>query len=331
MMDYSIPETVAQIINELDRGNSVSITSFAQQIGANKEALRKRFKSVVDRYYSEYVYYDKHAQLWLPRNKDFLARSFIDAEEAVILDGIQNKANHYGANLERRVHLIVNNYTKRRYYGVLHAKSIEDVEPMLDNFSVIQHAIKSSRMIEIDYQKPKRELNTKTILPIRIANMEYYWYLIGEESEDGIKVIKYFTARNIVNVRLLSDEFNNLAYKHLLGRVRNVEKGMNAFYEPFLVPIKIEVLIPEWFSGYIKSAPFFSLWNDTGRIKEIEDALYYIYTIDSTHPKYMDVIPTILKYMPNVVVVNNEANKRLIEMMKEASTMYAKILAASIN
>lgn len=331
MTDYSIPETVARMINELDRGNSVSIASFAQQISANKEALRKRFKSIVDRYYSEYVYYDKRAQLWLPRNKDFLARSFIDAEEAVILDGIQNNANHYGANLERRVHLIVNNYTRRRYYGILHAKNIEDAEPMLDYFAAIQHAIKNSRMIEIDYQKPKSELKTKTILPIRIANMEYYWYLIAEECENGIKLIKYFTARNIVDVRLLSDEFDNSAYKHLLGRVRNVEKGMNAFYEPFLAPTKIEVLIPEWFSGYIKSAPFFSLWNDTGRIKSIECNSYYIYTIDSTHPEYMDVIPTILKYMPNVVVVNNEVNKRLIEKMKESSIMYAKILAASTN
>lgn len=331
MTDYSIPETVARMINELDRGNSVSIASFAQQISANKEALRKRFKSIVDRYYSEYVYYDKRAQLWFPRSKDFLARSFIDAEEAVILDGIQNNANHYGANLERRVHLIVNNYTRRRYYGILHAKNIEDAEPMLNNFSVIQHAIKSSRMIEVDYQKPKSKLKTKTILPIRIANMEYYWYLIGEECEDGVKAIKYFTARNIVDVRLSSDEFDNASYKYLLGRVRNVEKGMNAFYEPYLESKKIEVLIPEWFAGYIESAPFFSLWNDTGRVKNIEDALYYIYTIDSTHPDYMDVIPTILKYMPNVIVVNNEENKKLIEKMKEASIMYAKILAASIN
>ena len=318
-------EIVVTMIEEISRGNSINIQSFAVTYDLKKETLSRHFREVVKKYYKEYIFYNESDKCWFSHKKNFLNESFITPEEAVILSGILSNPDRFGVGLNKKLHYIVNNYVRRRHLSLLQPETIEDYEDKLPLFAIFERAIRSKLMIEISYLK-NESLKTRILLPLRIINMEYYWYFIGEiENSKGEKTIRYFTASKVSNINITEVLYDESNYKKLLHSIKDIDKGMNAYYKPYQHVVKHDVMIEPSFEKYIKRAPYFSIWNKTSRTKKIGEKIYSIYTIDSTDNEYRDIIPTIQKYMPSVVVCNNKANEKLIATMRKRSEDYFAI------
>jgi predicted DNA-binding transcriptional regulator YafY len=159
--------------------------------------------------------------------------------------------------------------------------------------------------------------------------MEYYWYIVGEIEEGIEKEIRYFRMKRIVKVEILDEYFEYSEFRALYHTIKDVNKGMNAFYQPYKKSRKIKVIMPEWFEEHIKEVPYFNTWEKTGEVKIIEKARFLSYTIISTDEEYRDIIPAIQKYMPHIVVCNNKENQELIELMRIRSQKYARIFEGS--
>ncbi|UFS62745.1 WYL domain-containing protein [Sulfurimonas sp. HSL-3221] len=328
-MKYKAQEVVVIILNELSRSQSVVLSSFADFYDVNELTLARNFRDVRDHFYSDDIEYVRKEKLWIAKRPRFLDDSFIKAEEAVVLTGILKNSSHFGHSLSQQVGLIVNYYKKRRYYNLLQPDTIEDAEPMKSFFATVEMAIRAGQYINLHYRK-NGEIKQREVLPIRIANMEYYWYLIGEFKTDSGKEIRYLAFRKIEKIEPINSYAKYSVLRELRHQVKDSNKGMNAFYKPYQKHKKVKVMIPEHFEEYIKSTPYFSTWKRATGSKIIEDKKYIFYNIITTDgDEYRDIIPTIQKYMPDVVVCNNDENQELIRIMRERSLMYAKLLEES--
>lgn len=328
--DYKAEEVVCFTLKELSKGNSVCIGSFSEFYGVSKETLRKRFREVVGRYYKDDVYYDSSSKCWYANRSNFLETSFIQPEEAVILNGILRNSDHFGSGLSSKVHLMVNHYIKRGHLASLQPEIIENIEHMREHFALLENAIKNRRKVILHYVNSDVK-KSKIFLPLRIVNMEYYWYAVGEIETEDIKEIRYFRIKKIIEIETLDKYVTYSEFRTLYNKVKNIDKGMNAFYQPYKETKKIRVIIPEWFEEHIHDIPYFNTWENLGKAKKIEGTQYLTYHVISTDEEYRDIIPTIQKYMPHIVICNNEENEEIIKIMRQRSEEYARIFESSVN
>lgn len=326
--EYKAEEVVVFILKELSKKNPVSLSSFASHYMVSKASLARRFSEVVDRFYKDDVYYDERDKCWFAKQRNFLEMSFLQPEEAVILNGILRNSDHFGMGLSQKVHMLINYYIKRGYLASLQPEMIEEIEPMQKFFALFESAIKSRRKVQLYYIKEGVE-KSKKLLPLRLVNMEYYWYIVGEIEEGLEKEIRYFRMKKIVKVEILDEYFEYSEFRALYHTIKDANKGMNAFYQPYKKSRKIKVIMPEWFEEHIRDVPYFNTWEKTGEVKILEEERFLSYTIISTDEEYRDVIPAIQKYMPHIVVCNNKENQELIELMRIRSQMYARIFEGS--
>lgn len=328
MSTLKAEEVVPIILYELSRGNTVSLSSFSESYRVPKPTLKRRFNEIVSRYYIDDIYYDTKDKLWKAKEINFLESSPVQPEEATIFNGILRNSDHFGEKLSKKVHMIVNRYIKRGYLASLRTETVEDLDQMKEVFISLENAMRNRRIVNLHYVK-NGENKFKKFLPLRIINLEYYWYVVGEIDVEGEKEIRHFRMKRITNIEPLDEYVDRTTFKSLYIKVRNTDKGMNAFYKPHNPVKKVRVIIPEWFEEHIQDIPYFSTWEKTNGFTDIEGIRYYTYEIQSTDEEYRDIIPTIQKYLPDIIVCDIERNREVIELMRQRSEKYANIFAVS--
>lgn len=321
-------EVIPEILTLLSNGHYISLASFSESYSVPKDTLRRRFKDVVDRFYEDDISYSESDKCWYANNPNFLDASPLHPEEAVILCGILRSKDHYGLNLSRRVHLMVNKYIKRGQLATLMPETIEDIRDMEGIFILLENSIRSKKKVILHYKKNGQD-KTKKFLPLKIMAIEYYWYVVGQIDMDGEKEMRNFRLSRITQVEILEEFASDSEFRTLTQRIRKADRGMNAYYKPYEAVRKIQVMMPDWFEQHVQDIPYFTTWKRTGGFTQINGTCYMYYEIDSTDDEYRDVIPMIQKYMPEIIVRNTEKNQDLIYLMKERSEKYALLFNAS--
>ncbi len=77
---------------------------------------------------------------------------------------------------------------------------------------------------------------------------------------------------------------------------------LNAFFVPKNPLIPVVLLVKKDFAEYINRSPFFSGWQPIDTPEIIKGQTYIKYTTGVTEPGFREIIPTILKYIPNILV-----------------------------
>ncbi len=192
-------------------------------------------------------------------------------------------------------------------------------------FAQIKYAIENNK--EISFSIPKYNTNY-IVVRYKIINLEFYWYFLGYEKSNtsGTKsnIVKTYTIKLIKELTVRDEEdtydFSN-AEKRLVH-------AMNAFFSITGEAKIIEVLIIDWFIPYIKRAKYFSGWRPTGAIDTIDNQDYYVYEIESTHKKFLDVIPTILMYTPKILIRDNDdITKEIFSHLEQFANLHNKIIS----
>lgn len=317
-------EVIARIIRKIS-DNPVGVRLSAEVDQKNLSVLRRRFREVVDKFYRAEIFYDEKDYHWKSLRPKFLEGMLLPPEEAVILAGFRRNAYHYGYSLKDTVHSIVNSYSKRRHLKLLQKDFIErSDEKMMDMFARIKSAERQGLYLRILYRDAWR-----TVIPLQIVNLEYYWYLIAEE-QNGEWGIHPFAIARIDAAVILDSPYDRRRKRRLMHKIKGVENGMNAFYKPYERPgHAVEVLVVAWFETYLQRSPYFALWVPTHENIKINDEVYCVYTVTSCDEKFRDIIPTIQKYMPYVVVRDVPGNQGVIDALREASETYAALFEKS--
>ena len=78
--------------------------------------------------------------------------------------------------------------------------------------------------------------------------------------------------------------------------------AMNAFVD-YQAPVKIvELFVSSKICDHIEKASFFSAWKKLNQKITINSIEYIKFEVKTTNPDFDDIVPTILKYMPNIII-----------------------------
>lgn len=335
-LDWKADEIIVEILNNMSSGSPIPLSMYAKpHSNINRETLVKHIKRVRNLFNTDIVY-DKRSKTWKAGRQNFLDDFPLSVEEAVVLTGIKNNSLHYGNTLHKTVLEIAGFFQEWKHASMFQNSAIEDYKKFISKIKLIETAMARGQHVRIVYQKNQGATEERIVVPVRVANIEYYWYFIAiEKGKTTLDDIRKYAFHNIVDLDLNELVYNPKLQAHMRTKVKNIHLGMNAYYKPYNAIKTITLLVPEHFIHFIERSPYFTLW----KIKKNEpsvvikaalgeegfeqDIHYKKVSVPSTDDEYRDIIPSIQKYMPMLIVPDLPENKELILQLRQGSENYA--------
>lgn len=308
-MSKKIEELLPDLLRNLSRGIAVSAKEVSEQNNISQSSIRSHLRDLEKNFYKHCYRYDGSTKKWVVVEMGFLNRELLKPEEVVVLNGIYRNKDRLGSSLSLWHTKIVDSYLKRAKSYIFKQHKAEDItEDMEQIFAIVKNAINDRKKLQLNYGK------VRTVSPYRIVYIEYYWYLICfEESENG-SIIKSFRLSKIRSPKVL-DENNNHDFSNVDLRLK---LAMNAYVD-FQSPIQtIEILVSDVISNHVEIASYFEAWRKTDYSTIVNNTTYNRFEVKTTNPSYDDIIPTILKYMPHMLVESPSELKEAIDARIES-------------
>ena len=313
MPKQKIEELIPSLICQISNGKGISIKEVAKANKVSPDGVKKRLREVRDKFYKNCFGYDGSTRNWVVKNGQlgFLQRELLEPEEAVVLTAMSRTKASLGKGLISTHEKIVENYTKRTKTYIFKQHKAEEInKDMEQTFALLKHAINDKHIVQLNY--PSKNIpKTRRVFPYRIVYIEYYWYLICYEEGDKIKSFRL----SLIQKPVILDEFYKYDFKNVDLRLK---LAMNAFVD-YKAPIQtVEILVNEYRRNHIELASFFTAWKKTNYVTEINGVKYRRFEVKITNPDYKDIIPTILKYMPEMLVESPDVLKEAVQERVES-------------
>jgi len=289
---------LSSIFTLLSKGYKLSTAALAKRFGVSLRIIRTDFKDyLLPLFPDEKIYYDFSEKLYKASN-NFLTKTLFSADELAVISILKfkSKDKHTDADLFEKVDALFHKFEDELSNKVYQKSSVENIDEFKEEIILIRNAIDTKNIIKCFYKKKHRE-----VYPLKVANLEGYWYLIIYEAKD--ERIKTFHLNTIKEIEIM--ETNYLFDE---GKVESFDMAITAYYKPDEKPITIQLFINKKVAPYFKRKP---LSNMQRILSENSDGSIDIEIIISD---YMEIIPTIQRYMPFVQVI--EPNELKIEVKK---------------
>ena len=319
-MPKKLEEILPKILKDLSNGIAISTVEIEKKYHFSASGVRNHLRTLEQRFYKNCFKYDGSTKKWVTTDRGFLTRELLEPEEAIVLNGIYRNKNRLGSSLSKTHEDMVENYLKRTKSYIFKQHIAEYItEDMEQVFAILKKAISSKNIVELDYPS-KDTLKTRRIFPYKIVYIEYYWYLICYEENDKIKSFRL----SLIKSPSILDE----VYKYNFENVNlRLQLAMNAYVD-FEEPINtVDILVVDDLVNHIEIASFFTAWRKTEYSTEINKKKYRRFEVRVTNPNFKDIIPTILKYMPNMLVEEpNELKEKIDLIISQYTKAYANAL-----
>jgi len=164
----------------------------------------------------------------------------------------------------------------------------------LNDFKLLLQSLKWNYSLEINYEN-----DTKTIHPLRIANYQYYWYLIAYDLRD--EKIKTFLINKIQNLCML--------YENLYGDVTELKKNLKKtpWVKEEIRSVELKIY-PPYKDSVSRRIPVNCELIDNN--KKYATIRMFYYTEE-------EALNFIKKYLPNIEILDEELNQKLKNLLQK--------------
>ncbi len=319
-MYKKIEELLPVLLRRLSNGIAISTSDIYREYGFSDSSVRSHLRELENNFFKNNYSYDHSSKKWVACEIGFLERQLLSPEEIVVLNSILRNKNRLGRSMTQYQEKVVLNYRKRASSFIFKQDINEEITKKMEEFFALIHtSIDLKIKIKIKYSGYER-----VVYPYKIVNIEYYWYLFGFEfSSDKkysqTKKIKSYTIAKIEDIELLNKNFS-YDFSQLETKIKHI---LNAYFKPNESMIPICLLIADDFVDYIDRAHFFSNWKDRDETEVVKNKRYKKFDVWITDKSFQEIIPTILKYMPKILVEEPaELREKVLEKLRDYSTIY---------
>jgi len=190
--------------------------------------------------------------------------------------------------------MMFKNYDDVLSHSIYTLSDIEKIDKFKDSIIQVQHAIDSKKAIECSYRDKQRNLYA-----LQIKNLDGFWYLICYDT--NYKDIRKYHLNSISNVLELDEE-----YDFSRDVIKKFDNAINAYFKPELESIPVELFLDKEVAKYFIRKPI----SKTQRIlKKYDNGSCHIELYISD---FMEIIPTIQKFLPHIMVMEPFQLKNMI-------------------
>ncbi len=284
---------LSQILELLSKGYELSTPSLVERFGVTKKIIQTDFKEyILPLFVDEKIYYDYSSKTYKAKN-NFLTKTLFSSDELSIIAILKNKSKdkYSDEDLSLKVDTLFLKFEDELTNKLYQTSSIEKIDNFKNEIIQIKNAVESKSIIRCFYNDKNRE-----IYPLKILNLEGFWYLIIFEPIDN--KIKTFHLNTIKNIEVLNTHFSFDEEK-----INSFDNAISAYYKPNNAPILVQLFLDKEVSRYFLRKPL----NKTQRVLKIYDDESC--DIELTITEYMEIIPTIQRYIPHIGVIEPDELK----------------------
>lgn len=293
------------IIENLSSGATFSTPDLVEKTGVSKKVIQTDFKEfLLPLFADKTIYYDYSAKVYRARN-NFLTKTLLCSKELSVIAilKMKSKDKYSDPELPEKTEAIFHKFEDILSNSFYQKSTVEKIDDFKSEIIQIKNAIDASNIIKCFYKNKIRE-----VYPLKILNLEGYWYLIIYEPIDD--KIKTFHLNTIKDIETLKETF--IYNKNI---VETFDKAINAYYKPLNKNIPVELFVEEKVARYFERKP---LSLNQRIINTYDDGSC---DIELTVTDFMEIIPVIQQYIPYVKVIEP---KELKEELKRNLTQYMK-------
>ncbi len=298
-MDFSIRiNRLSAILELLNKGYDLSTPNLVERLGVSKKIIQSDFKDyILPLFVDDKIYYDYSSKTYKAKN-NFLTKTLFSSDELSIIAILKNKSKdkYSDEDLSQKVDSLFLKFEDELTNKLYQTSSIEKIDNFKNEIIQIKNAIESKSIIKCLYNKKDRE-----IYPLKILNLEGFWYLIiYEPSDDKIKTFHLNTIKNI--------EVLHANYRFDEEKINSFDNAISAYYKPENEPILVQLFIDKEVSRYVMRKPL----NKSQRVLKIYDDESC--DVELTITDFMEIIPTIQRYIPFIGVIEPQDLKDRVKM-----------------
>ena len=296
---------LSQILELLNKGYELSTPNLVERFGVTKKIIQTDFKDyILPLFVDDKIYYDYSSKTYKAKN-NFLTKTLFSADELSIIAILKNKSKdkYSDDDLSPKVDSLFLKFEDELTNKLYQTSSIEKIDNFKNEIIQIKNAVETKSIIKCFYNDKNRE-----IYPLKILNLEGFWYLIIFEPIDN--KIKTFHLNTIKNIEVLNTHFSFDEEK-----INSFDNAISAYYKPNNAPILVQLFMDKEVSRYFMRKPL----NKSQRVLKIYDDESC--DIELTITDYMEIIPTIQRYIPFIGVIEPQELK---DMVKSNIDLYLK-------
>ena len=296
---------LSQILELLNKGYELSTPNLVERFGVTKKIIQTDFKDyILPLFVDDKIYYDYSSKTHKAKN-NFLTKTLFSADELSIIAILKNKSKdkYSDDDLSPKVDSLFLKFEDELTNKLYQTSSIEKIDNFKNEIIQIKNAVETKSIIKCFYNDKNRE-----IYPLKILNLEGFWYLIIFEPIDN--KIKTFHLNTIKNIEVLNTHFSFDEEK-----INSFDNAISAYYKPNNAPILVQLFMDKEVSRYFQRKPL----NKSQRVLKIYDDESC--DIELTITEYMEIIPTIQRYIPHIGVIEPQELK---DRVKENIDLYLK-------
>lgn len=290
-------DRLSSILTLLSQGYSLSTPKLSEQFEVTNKIIQTDFKEyLLPLFEDNTIHYDFSTKSYIAKN-NFLTKTFLGADELAIISILKNKSKdkYSDKDLYKKVDMLFKDYEDALSHSIYQLTDIERIDKFKNEIIQIHHAIDNKKVIECIYRNKQRNL-----YPLQIKNFDGYWYLICYDTyyED----IRKYHLNSITDITELNE-----VYSFDTTIIEKFDTAINAYYKPELSPIPIQLFLDKEVSKFFIRKPI----SKTQRIiKKYDDDSC---DIELTITDFMEIIPTIQRFMPHIGVLEPLELKNIIK------------------
>ena len=281
------------ILELLSKGYELSTPNLVERFGVTKKIIQTDFKEyLLPLFLDEKIYYDYSSKTYKAKN-NFLTKTLFSSDELSIIAILKNKSKdkYSDIDLSSKVDTLFLKFEDELTNTLYQKSSVEKIDNFKDEIIQIKNAVESKSIIKCFYNDKNRE-----IYPLKILNLKGFWYLIIYEPNDN--KIKTFHLNTIKNIEVLNTHFSFYEEK-----INSFDNAISAYYKPNNPSILIQLFMDKEVSRYFLRKPL----NKSQRVLKTYDDESV--DLELTITDYMEIIPTIQRYIPHIGVIEPQELK----------------------
>lgn len=288
---------LSKILTLLSKGYELSTPSLVDEFGISKKIIQTDFKEyLLPLFKDNRIFYDYSSKVYKAKN-NFLTKTLFSSEELAVISILKMKSkDKYSDNdLFKKTDALFHKFEDELSNKVYQKSAVEKIDEFKDEIILIKNAIETKNIIKCFYNKKNRE-----VYPLKILNLEGYWYLIIFEPKD--KKIKTFHLNTIKKIEITESN-----YLFDENKVDSFDNAITAYFKPENKTIFIQLYIDAKVARYFERKP---LSQQQRTLSKNEDGSL---ELEVSITDYMEIIPTIQRFMPYVNVIEPDDLRKEIK------------------
>ena len=294
-MNTKMIDALPRLLERLSTGEGLHIPTLVKELGVSSSTIRDHFERYLVPLPLAEIKYDGSTKNWTAK-PNFLSETLLSADEMIVIKILEESSSSFGDNFSEQTRKLFARFRKRsslRIYKKVKMEKLDEKDEK--NLAIIQNAIEKQQTLMCLFHGKERVIN-----PLKIVQLEGYWYLFLWDVNDDI--MKKFYFKEIEDIQIEGSTYTDTK-KEIIAKL---DQAITAYFKD-QESFEVELQVHKKVSVYLKRLPV----SPTQQFLPCIDPNYEKLTLQVTDN--MEIIPTIQRYLPYIKVLSPDSLIKEIE------------------